>query len=650
MRKFGEKCAKFGQPNHAEAAMPALEVKRTVLAFSGCRLDVSRGTLTRDGVEAHLRPKSYAVLRHLAENSGRLVSKQELLDAVWGSTVVTEGSLTQCVIEIRRALGPSGQQLLRTVPRLGFILDAAVAEVGDATAPPTPDPPELPQAHPANSPGRQGRSLRWGIPLMLASLLAAGWLLVNRGPDDAVRPDDAPVPRSPPNSIAVLRFQDLSPKGDQAFFADGLAEEILHELASAPSLRVTARSSSFAFDPGTENAADAARALGVAHVLEGSVRRAGDELRVTARLVDVATRTVRWSRTYDRNFSQHLELQRELAADVAAALKVTLARPTQSSPASKVVAKANELFLHSRFLFHRRLPGDLAAAERDLQQAVALDPRHARAWTLLAGAIEVRGVEELGDHDYRLEEQQQALERALQIDPGLAGAHVRLARVLARRGDLEGSRAAFQRAAELEPGHPLVLFGRSRQKILEGLHDAAAALEQQAVAIDPLSAIYRGNLGRTLLAAGRSEEALVELRRAAELSAQPAFIAEIARALLVIGKTDEARRVAASLPGGPQRDQLDLLLDGVDAHPQSTGRLRSSAAPHDLILLAEAEAHAGRRQAALDLIEESLRRQGPARDADERTEIQLEIVMSPFLRALHDDPRWARLTRSGPAS
>lgn len=630
--------------------MPALEVKRTVLSFSGCLLDVSRGTLTRDGVEAHLRPKSFAVLRHLAENAGRLVSKQELLDAVWRSTVVTEGSLTQCVIEIRRALGPSGQQLLRTVPRLGFILDAAVAEVGDATAPPTPDPPELPQAHPANSPGRQGRSLGWGIPLMLASLLAAGWLLVNRGPDDAVRPDDAPVPRSPPNSIAVLRFQDLSPKGDQAFFADGLAEEILHELASAPALRVTARSSSFAFDPGTEHAADAARALGVAHVLEGSVRRAGDELRVTARLVDAGTRTVRWSRTYDRKFSQHLQLQRELATDVARALEVTLSQTALSSPASEAVAKANELFLHGRFLFHRRLPGDLVSARSHLEQAVALDPRHARAWTLLAGVNQVHGVEELGDLDYRLDEQQQALERALAIDPDLAAAHVRLGRVLARRGDHAGSRAAFARAAELEPENPLVLSRLARLNNLAGRHDEAMEFQRPTVAIDPLSALYRGNLGRTLLAAGRGEEALSELRRAAELSAQPAFIADIARALLVIGKTDEARRVAASLPGGPQRDQLDLLLDGTDAHPQATGRLRSSAAPRDLILLAEAEAHAGRRQAALDLIEESLRQQGPARDADERTDIQLEIVMSPFLRALHDDPRWARLARSRPAS
>lgn len=630
--------------------MPASEVKRTVFSFSGCLLDVSRCTFRRDGIESHLRPKSYAVLRHLVEHPGRLVGKQELLDAVWGSTVVTEGSLTQCIIEIRRALGDSEQRLLRTVPRQGFILDTTVIELEEAAIPAAPDPPAPAEPLPPTRSVRHERSLRWATAVTLAMLLAAGWLIVGRGTDDAVRPDDAPVTAALPNSIAVLRFQDLSPDGNQAYFADGLAEEILHELASAPALRVTARSSSFAFDPGAGDAADAARALGVAHVLEGSVRRAGDELRVTARLVDAGTRTVRWSRTYDREFSQHLELQRELAADVAAALKVTLARPAQSGPASEVVAKANELFLHGRFLFHRRLPGDLAAAERDLQQAVALDPRHARAWTLLAGITQVRGVEELGDLDYRLEEQQQALERALEIDPDLAGAHVRLARVLARRGDLEGSRAAFQRAAELEPGHPLVLFGRSRQKSLEGLHDEAAALERQAVAIDPLSAIYRGNLGRTLLAAGRSEEALAELRRAAELSAQPGYVAEIARALLVIGKADEARRVAASLPGGPQRDQLDLLLDGMDAHPQAVERLRSSREPGDLILLAEAEAQAGRRQAALDLIEESMQRQGPADDADERTRIQLDLVMSPFLRVLHDDPRWAPLAQTASSS
>ncbi len=630
--------------------MPALEVKRTVLAFSGCMLDVSRGTLTRDGVEAHLRPKSYAVLRHLAENAGRLVSKQELLDAVWGSTVVTEGSLTQCIVEIRRALGESGQHLLRTVPRLGFILDTSVVALEDAAVSPPADTTEPPELLPPRTSGRRGLSLRWAMPLALALLLAAGWLYFASGTSDPARTDDAPPPTAPPGSIAVLRFQDLSPNGDQAYFADGLAEEILHELASAPALRVTARSSSFAFDPGTKDAADAARLLGVAHVLEGSVRRAGAELRVTARLVDGGTRTVRWSRTYDRHFRQHLDLQRELAGDVAAALKVTLVRAAQPGAASEDAVKANELFLHGRFLFHRRLPGDLAAAERDLRQAVALDPRHARAWTLLAGVIQVHGAEELHDLDYRLDEQQEALERALEIDPGLAGAHVRLARVLARRGDLERGRAAFERAAELEPGHPLVLFGRSRQSTLEGRYDEAAELERQAVASDPLSAIYRANLGRTLLAASRNEEALSELRRAAELSAQPAYVAETARALLVIGDTAEARRVAESLPDGPERDQLYLLLDGMGAHPQAVERLRGSDEPRELILLAEAEAHSGHSQAALDTIEQCLQGPGPSGDPAERTQIQLELVMSPFLRVLHDDPRWPPLADYAPAS
>jgi TolB-like protein/DNA-binding winged helix-turn-helix (wHTH) protein/Tfp pilus assembly protein PilF len=630
--------------------MPALEVTRTVFSFSGCMLDVSRGTLTRDGVEAHLRPKSYAVLRHLAENAGRLVSKQELLDAVWGSTVVTEGSLTQCIVEIRRALGESGQHLLRTVPRLGFILDTTVVALEDAAASPPADAPEPPELPPPRTSGRRGQSLRRAMPLALALLLAAGWLYFASGTDDPARTVDSPSPTAPPGSIAVLRFQDLSPDGDQAYFADGLAEEILHELASAPALRVTARSSSFAFGTGTNDAADAARMLGVAHVLEGSVRRAGDDLRVTARLVDAGTRTVRWSRTYDRHFRQHLDLQRELAGDVAAALKVALVRPAQPSPASEDVAKANELFLHGRFLFHRRLPGDLAAAERDLRQAVAIEPRHTRAWTLLAGVIQVHGAEELGDLDHRLDEQQEALERALEIDPGFAGAHVRLARVLARRGDLERSRAAFERAAELEPGHPLVLFGRSHQSKLEGRYREAAELERQAVARDPLSAIYRGNLGRTLLAAGREEEALSELRRAAELSAQPVYVAETARALLVIGEADEARRVAESLPAGPERDQLDLLLEGMGSHPQAVERLRGSAEPRDLILLAEAEAHAGRPRAALDTIDEVLQRPGPTGDPGERTQILLELVMSPFLRVLHDDPRWPPLAQSAPAS
>jgi DNA-binding winged helix-turn-helix (wHTH) protein len=106
--------------------MPGMDTDRNAYTFAGFTLDVARGTLRRGGIETRLRPKSFAVLRHLVEHPGRLVGKQELLDAVWGSTVVTEGSLTQCIIEIRRALGDVGQRLLRTIPRQGFMLDATV--------------------------------------------------------------------------------------------------------------------------------------------------------------------------------------------------------------------------------------------------------------------------------------------------------------------------------------------------------------------------------------------------------------------------------------------------------------------------------------------------------------------------------------------
>jgi TolB-like protein/DNA-binding winged helix-turn-helix (wHTH) protein/Tfp pilus assembly protein PilF len=632
--------------------MSAMEPDHTIYAFGAFTLDVARGTLSRDGVESRLRPKTHAVLRYLVEHPGRLVGKQELLDAVWGSTVVTEGSLTQCVIEIRRALGDAGQRMVRTVPRQGFMLDAAVSVTSLPSQPSAADMVAEAKAGPAAAAPADHPAWRSGrvAAVVLGLLLLAGvvwWFITHRAADPATEAASAPPAAASARSIAVLRFLDLSPNGDQAYFADGLAEEILHLLAQSPNLKVIARSSSFAFEPGSVDLGAVAEQLDVAYVLEGSVRRAAEQLRITVQLIDTATHAHVWSRTYDRTPSGVLEVQGEVAADVASALAASLQLPPISN--STDGAAAQDLYLLGRHLFLRRGPGDLDAAERHFQRAVQLDPQHARAWTALAGVYNVRALDVLHDPKYRLEEQRVALERALAIDPTLGEAHLRLARYFRLKGDTAAAESAFERAKQLAPGDPLVIASLSGRAFRDGQLDSAIELATRVVELDPLSAIYRSTLGHILLAAGRFDAALAQLRRAEALSPDDLQTrTDVALALLLLGRDEEAREAIVDAPADPRADQLRVLVATTADADAAYARLQACDSAQCQVLLAEIAAHRGDADAAFERL--AAARGIVITNASQADfEWATEIAVSPFLRPLHEDPRWGVLRIDRPA-
>jgi TolB-like protein/DNA-binding winged helix-turn-helix (wHTH) protein/Flp pilus assembly protein TadD len=622
-----------------------MDTDQSAYTFAGFTLDVARGTLSRGGIETRLRPKSFAVLRHLVEHPGRLVGKKELLDAVWGTTVVTEGSLTQCVIEIRRALGDSAQRLLRTVPRQGFLFDTAVT----ITTPSSPTPAESRPAEAESAvdiaADRRDRRSRAVAAMLLGLLLVAGfagWFIAHRATNLPGDVAGAPQAASASRSIAVLRFLDLSPAGDQAYFADGLAEEILHLLAQSPDLKVIARSSSFVYEPGSVDIAAIAGQLDVAYVLEGSVRRAGDQLRITVQLIDTSTRAHVWSRTYDHTFTRVLGVQRQVAVDVAERLKVSLTpSPVPDAPGS---AAAQDLYLLGRHLFLRRGPGDLEAAERDLEEAVALDPAHARAWTALAGVYHVRGSEELGDPAYRLAARRHALMRALESDPGLAEAHVRLAHYYRDTNAPAEALSSFERARQLAPRDPLVLGVRSRHALLQGRLAEAVELQRSLVEVDPLSAVYRGNLSAMLLASGLYEQALEQMRHVTMLSSNERAT-DTCRALLLLGRDEEARIASHSVQEGPVRDQLRVLLEPAPEATAAVQRLQGNESVQAQLLLAEIAAYRGEADAAFAHLEAAAERAVTTDALDATLDLPGALWLSPFLAPLREDARWLGVVR-----
>ena len=230
----------------------------------------------------------------------------------------------------------------------------------------------------------------------LLIVLAMGWYFygqpsLRRG--DAATPAQAaaPVPAAARNSLAVMAFDDLSPAHDQGYFSDGMAEEILNALARVKGLKVIGRSSSFQYKGKNIGATQVGQALGVAHLLEGSVRRQGDQLRITATLVQTSDGAQKWSQTYDGKLADVFDLQESCARDIAAQLKVALA----GGSGARLVTKSSDspqayaLLVEAQTLVNRRIGDSLPRAIALLQQATALDPNFARAWSKLAVAYAV---------------------------------------------------------------------------------------------------------------------------------------------------------------------------------------------------------------------------------------------------------------------
>jgi TolB-like protein len=315
-----------------------------IYEFGDFRLLAAQRRLTaRDGRAIELTPKALDTLHFLLQHPGELLDKSTLIAAVWPNVVVEENNLNQVVSTLRRALGDGsdGRRFIVTVPGRGYQFVAPVREVRDAA-------PCAPQPAPA-----------------------------------------APATDSTRKSIAVLPFVNLTGDAAKEYFSDGMAEELIHILARVPGLKVPSRTSSFAYKGRNVDVRKIAQDLAVGVVLEGSVRSAGERIRVTAQMIDGASGFHLWSQNYDRQFGDVFELQDELARAIMAALRLAPDGPISAraqilhEPPTRDV-EAYHLYLQGLGAFGRIAPGSLPAAQRMLEQALVRDPGFARARSAIA--------------------------------------------------------------------------------------------------------------------------------------------------------------------------------------------------------------------------------------------------------------------------
>jgi len=462
-----------------------------VYCFGDFVFDAPAHELRGKGVRIRLQDQPFQILRLLLERAGKVVTRDELRQRVWPSSVFVDfdHGLNNAITRLRDVLGDeaSAPRFIETVPRVGYRFIGPVTVQPEVPIAAVPDTPGM------TTPEPRARHRRLGVGIAIACLAVA---VVYAG-FVSLRSSDVPLPPAEAMgpSIAVLPFVNLGADPEDEYFADGLTEELVTRLATLRGLRVVARTSSFQFKGKQESTAAIAQALHVDHILEGSVRRSEDRLRITAQLIDARKDGHIWSQTFDRNAGDIFRIQEEISFAVAAALKVSLLDSDEHRVRQHGTddAEAYRLYVIARaHLLGRTKGSDLQVAKRLLEAAIARDPNFAAAHAGLARYYLRRVASTLADAVENERLGVAAAERAMELNPELseslqARANFQLWRYRVR-GDYEAyiaGEANLQRAIEIDPANSLAYedFGRA---ILWHEPDLAMSLLERAIQVDVL--------------------------------------------------------------------------------------------------------------------------------------------------------------------
>ena len=380
------------------------------------------------------------------------------------------------------------------------------------------------------------------------------------------QPSIAPQPETTEGTpafkaIAVLPFVNLSNDPEQEFFSDGISEELLNVLARVEGLRVTSRTSAFAFKGKNTPIPKLAATLGVQYVLEGSVRRDAGQVRITAQLIDVGTDSHLWSETYDRDISNIFAVQDEIAARVVQQLKITLLGDAPTVEAADPEAYA--LFLQARYLRRQGTPDAFERSVALFEQALAIDPDYAAAWNGLASGYISQAGQDLGPIDERFRLAREAADKALEIEPAYAPTHRSLGRIaMDYDRDLVAAAMHYERALALDPANTNIISDAARMAASLGRLDQAITLAEYAAARDPVNPVGNRRLGLYYYYAGRLDKAIASFRTTLTLS--PGYIGTqrlIGTALLLKGEPQAALAAIQKEPSEAYR-----LIGLVPAH------------------------------------------------------------------------------------
>ena len=427
---------------------------------------------------------------------------------------------------------------------------------------------------------QQPKKRTWIFVVIIGALLSIGLFFLGRY--SAVNTTASPAGISN-KSIAVLPFDNLSRDPDNAYFAEGVQDEILTRLAKVADLKVISRTSTSHFKSAPENLPQIAKQLGVAHILEGSVQKAGDQVRVNVQLINAMTDAHLWADTYDRKLTDIFAVESEIAKTIAETLQAKITGSEKNSIAKAPTAnpEAYELYLKGRFFWNKRTGGDLRKSIEYLKQAIAKDPNYALAYAALAdsygllrfygGASPAESIVpataaakkalELDDslaephaslgliatEELEVHRGVSELERAVQLNPNYATAHHWLSLAFTALGQSDRSIKELKRAVELDPLSMVINADLSIGYIYARRYDEAEAQARKTLEIDPGSFLAHYYLGMALQLKGRLKEAIPEFQKAVDVNHDPYSTSMLIQGYARNGQTDEARKLLAQL-------------------------------------------------------------------------------------------------------
>lgn len=466
--------------------------------------------ISQDDRHISLRPQAMDLLVYLAHRHGQVVSADKLIDEVWHGVTVTSGSVYNCINELRQAFGddPHNPDYFETITKRGYRLIAPVEFAEEA------------ETHSQIGDG-QNRSPFGGVKTLLpagrlAKVIMSGLVFAVLGlviymMVQAPEPPIILEPEISPRSIAVLPFKDLSPEGDQEYFADGITEELLNTLAGVEGIKVAARSSSFYFKDTDISVQEIAQVLGVFYIIEGSVRRTENRVRITAQLIDASNGFHLWSQTFDRELGDIFLIQDEISAAIVAALRdqLDLSRDEIGEPrtARVVSPEAYSEYLLGRHLMNQRTKDAFEAALQHFKNAIEADESYAPAYANMALTyglmVSYGGLHR--DEAYVLAKPY--ADRAMDLDPNLAATHAAMSYMEVLQNILDPDFKYLNRAIALNPSYVDALNWKVGALIQFHREEEAFALRESALKIDPLSFIHNLNTAYALLDRDRRDEA-----------------------------------------------------------------------------------------------------------------------------------------------
>jgi len=587
--------------------MQEAEHPYTRLRFGVFEMDLGTGELRKHGVQVRLQRQPFQVLAMLLGHAGEVVTREELQKQLWpaDTSVDFDHGLNKTINKIRDALGdsPETPRFVETVARRGYRFLAEVKDLDAGTIPaPTPESGALsvaqdsnlaktapqPVTHKELIPSRTLRRLGAILALLLIVLTASALYFRNRSSPSLIR------------SLAVLPFESLSGDASQDYFADGMTDELITDLGQISALRVISRTSVMSYKRVRKPLPQIARELNVDAMVEGTVLRSGDQVRITAQLIEASTDKHLWSQSYEGELRETLALQSKVARTIANQIRINLNPHELAALKTVRVVKpeAYESYLKGRFFWNKRTADGLRAALAYFNQAIDEDPTYAQAYSGLADTYAL-----LGDWQYAVMTFKEALPRAkaaavkaLELDSSISEAHTSLGYSLrAFDWDFDAAGKEFLRAVELNPSYAtahhwnainLGLLGRPKEALVEmrkaenldplsliinadlaefllltHSYDESVIQSRKIIEMDPAFAIGHKQLGDAYLLKQMDKEAVAELQNAVRLSGgSPICIAELARAYVAAGKMNEAvkllsdleKRSTASFTNAPQ--------------------------------------------------------------------------------------------------